>query len=82
MIIDPCIFDEVIENGTPLPGNICKDVTCGGRVTKSVSSIYRGNWYYHPPCCERCGRRYVYAKNVSVAGEKEFTTLINTSFTI
>jgi hypothetical protein len=66
MLFEVSIFDEMIEKGTPLPDNICKD--CGGEVAKSVSSVLRGVYYYGPPVCQGCGREYRYATNVPAKG--------------
>ena len=80
MLLEVSIFDDMVEKGTPLPGNSCKE--CGGRVVKTVRSMYQGRYYYSPPLCEGCGKQYTFAKNVPTAGEKEFAATLQQPFTI
>ncbi|MBI5817091.1 MAG: hypothetical protein HZB09_01555 [Candidatus Yonathbacteria bacterium] len=76
------IMAEHVEENTPLEGNICKSKECGGEIVAEVSSLFRGKFYYSIPKCIKCGRGYIFAKNVRTVGEKEFREMLNQPFTI
>ncbi len=74
--------EESIGKYAPLQGNICKSEYCGGKVVREVLGIYRGEFRYSIPTCQKCGRPYYLAKNVSTKGKEEFAERINQPFTI
>lgn len=63
---------ELISEGTPAPGNKCKRKGCGGRAVRKVRALFRGQFEYSMPECEKCGRIYMYAKNAAKVGLAEF----------
>jgi hypothetical protein len=71
------IIRKIVENGTPLANNICKNPDCGGQVIKRIASWCNGRVSYSLPMCEKCERIYSYAKNVRIIGVKEFGDMLN-----
>jgi len=75
-------LEEYAVKHTPLQGNICESKCCGGKVVKKVLGLYRGEFSYSIPSCQKCGRPYYLAKNVSIKGKEEFIEKINQPFTV
>jgi hypothetical protein len=75
-------LEEYITKHTPLQGNICESKCCGGKVVKKVLGLYRGEFLYSIPTCQKCGRPYYLAKNVSTKGKEDFIEKMNQPFTI
>lgn len=44
------------ERNTPLPGNKCRDDSCGGEVVKKVIGSFRGKMETDIPHCTDCGQ--------------------------
>jgi len=65
---------------TPDPNGSCKD--CKGTVVRHVTGLFRGNFSYANPACERCGRVYLHTENSPKVGAEEFLDSLNQPMTI
>lgn len=65
------------EKHTPGLNNSCKEEGCDGKVVCRVSHWSRGQFYYRSPACDKCKRRYNFAKNVPKVGRENFEVKMN-----
>lgn len=74
----------MLEENTPLPGNVCKENGCGGEVLRRAIGFSGcfACFIYEMPACKKCGRTYSNAKNVGTWGESELAEKINQPMTI
>lgn len=78
------MLEKFLKENTPLPGNLCRKVNCGGQVVQDISSLFLGQLYFRTPRCEKCGRHYDCAdkRTVPKVGVKEFLASLAEPVTI
>ena len=71
---DHCIeaANDVLKKQQPLPGDICRNKKCDGRVTRRAFSLSSSGVSFSPPRCEKCGLKHIDSKEgVSKVGVQE-----------
>lgn len=70
------------EENTPLEGNRCKQEECDGEVVAEVVGLFHRRLYHSMSACNKCGRIYIFAKNVRTVGHEEFMRKLREPMTI
>ena len=73
---------KMVADNTPTSSGKCKARGCRGAVVKKVTGLFRGQYLFTNPACEKCGRMYLYAKNAPQAGVEEFRKSLSRPMTI
>ncbi len=76
-ILDPNYQEE----HTSLRNNRCRNDD-GGRIVQQFISVFRGQRYYSPPKCEKCGRIHKFAQNTIKVGYADFRRRTEKPFTV
>ena len=66
LVYDRKKLDESIEKNTPASGNRCK--SCSGPIACNFMCFVGGEAKGYTPKCKKCGRSYLFAKNVPMEG--------------
>ena len=74
-------FAKLDEEHTPNGDGSCKVEGCDGRIIKQVRSLFRGQYGYDIPKCEKCGRQYFRASNARAVGINAFNESLRTPMT-
>lgn len=77
-------IEQMFEEQRPLPGNKCRAKRCGGNVVAEVIGLFKGQYHYGTPACEKCGRTYLQAdkRTVGKVGMEEFNEGLRRPMTI